>query len=681
ATGVIVTSASQITCILPITGAPAGQWNIVVTNPDTQTGTLNNGFTITALTPTVTAITPATAVNTSSASITDLQGTNFQAGATVALTRTGYANIAATGVIVTSTSQITCTLPITGAAAGQWNIVVTNQDTQTGTLNNGFTITALAPTVTAITPATAVNTSPAAITDLQGTNFQAGATVALTRTGYSNIVATGVIVTSTSQITCTLPITGAAAGQWNIIVTNPDTQTGTLNNGFTITALVPTVTAITPATAVNTSSAAITDLQGTNFQSGATVALTKTGYANIVATGVIVTSASQITCTLPITGAPAGQWNIVVTNQDTQTGTLNNGFIITALAPLTVTGITPSSAPITGPVTITNLAGTNFETGATVTLTQLGSAPISATGITVISPSQISCTIPITGAKGGLYDLTVQNPGGTFVTKPSAFTVITNQGVSIGATSPSGGTNSIDRLIIIKGTNFRTGATVILTNGITSYRLTNINLFCATSIMVVFPLKTSNIQPGIYSIIVVNSNGTFGTKGSCFTVTGLSTLTTGENQTPALEPVITQINPKNVMYQNIPVSIIITGANFSTDAFVSLDKGGIFYIGLTKTTSEQSIECSIYLNENSLGHYNLTVQNPDGSFATMLNALTISPAPNTPINRTPSGINRRGVQNLIKTSPDMREQKSSTMQPSVPNSMVDRTNLLTSIRR
>ncbi|HWQ65359.1 MAG TPA: PKD domain-containing protein, partial [Methanospirillum sp.] len=231
-----------------------GVWNVVVSNADGQTGTLVSGFTITTPAPTVTSITPSTSLNTGPVTISNLAGTNYQTGAIVNLTRSGYPNITATSVVVSSATQITCVFPITGGASGVWNVVVMNPDGQTGTLSNGFTITAAAPTVTSITPSTALNTGPVTISNLAGTNYQTGAVVNLTRSGYSNITATSVVVSSGTQITCMFPITGAISGVWNVMVTNPDGQTGTLLSGFTIMAQILTITAtsdsgglITPA--------------------------------------------------------------------------------------------------------------------------------------------------------------------------------------------------------------------------------------------------------------------------------------------------------------------------------------------------------------------------------------------------------------------------------------------------
>ena len=96
------------------------------------------------------------------------------------------------------------------------------------------TTVAPAPTVTSITPNTGQNTGTVHITNLAGTNFQAGATVKLTRSGQSDIPATNVTVVNASQITCDFDLTGAAAGLWNVVVTNPDAQSGMLANGFTV---------------------------------------------------------------------------------------------------------------------------------------------------------------------------------------------------------------------------------------------------------------------------------------------------------------------------------------------------------------------------------------------------------------------------------------------------------------
>jgi hypothetical protein len=94
--------------------------------------------------PTVTGLTPGTGLNTGAVSITDLSGTWFSDIGDVPdvrLKMAGQADIAATGVAVASSTQITCNFNITGAATGAWDVAVNNPDGQTGTLAGGFTVT------------------------------------------------------------------------------------------------------------------------------------------------------------------------------------------------------------------------------------------------------------------------------------------------------------------------------------------------------------------------------------------------------------------------------------------------------------------------------------------------------------------------------------------------------------
>ena len=92
------------------------------------------------LIPSITSITPSSGVNTNSVNVT-ITGTNFlQTTNTVNLTKTGQSNISATNVAWVSPTQITCTLPITGAAAGYWNVAL-KIGGQMVTRKNGFSVT------------------------------------------------------------------------------------------------------------------------------------------------------------------------------------------------------------------------------------------------------------------------------------------------------------------------------------------------------------------------------------------------------------------------------------------------------------------------------------------------------------------------------------------------------------
>ena len=93
-----------------------------------------------------------------------------------------------------------------------------------------------APTLTSITPSSGYNTGVVHITNLAGGNFQTGASAKLVKVGQPDIQGTNVNVISSSRITCDFDLTDAAVGAWNVVVTNPDLQSGTLPNGFGVSA-------------------------------------------------------------------------------------------------------------------------------------------------------------------------------------------------------------------------------------------------------------------------------------------------------------------------------------------------------------------------------------------------------------------------------------------------------------
>src|SRR5260370_526215 len=173
-------------------------------------------------------------------------------------------------VVVVRATQIRATTA--AHAAGAVNVVVTNPDTQSGTLTNGYTYTsASAPTVTSVSPSSGAAAGGTAVT-ITGTNFVTGATATFGGTG-----ATNVVVVSATQITATTA--AHAAGAVNVVVTNPDTQSGSLTNGYTYVA-APTVGSVSPSSGAAAGGTAVT-ITGTNFVTGATATFGGTGATNV----------------------------------------------------------------------------------------------------------------------------------------------------------------------------------------------------------------------------------------------------------------------------------------------------------------------------------------------------------------------------------------------------------------
>ena len=86
--------------------------------------------------------------------------------------------------------------------------------------------------ITSITPTSAL---PGAVTiDLTGTGFESGTVVKLTRGGQTDISTTSMTFNSATSLRCQFNLASAAPGLWSMKATNPDNETFTLTDAFTV---------------------------------------------------------------------------------------------------------------------------------------------------------------------------------------------------------------------------------------------------------------------------------------------------------------------------------------------------------------------------------------------------------------------------------------------------------------
>jgi len=157
----------------------------------------------------------------------------------------------------------------------------------------------------------------------------------------------------------------------------------------------PVITEVVPAVGVPGD---IVSVCGLDYVAGATLALD--GAA--VPTAVLSSDLAQFE--VP-DWLGEGRYDVTLTNPDGQSGTLQNGFSISAGQAPVVLSITPGSGPVyTGiPVAI---GGAFFAPGAQVQIRGWA-----ATGVTVVDPETITCTAPDCLAPG-FHNVTVTNPDG-----------------------------------------------------------------------------------------------------------------------------------------------------------------------------------------------------------------------------------------------------------------------------
>ena len=242
------------------------------------------------------------------------------------------------------TNKALSSIPIQTPTIPATTLTVSNTATITAT---STTIpTGASPSIKNIVPDVGDAGTAISITELTGTNFRDGATVMLTKSGNPNITATNVNVQSATLITCTLsPPSDATAGSWDVVVTNPDGQYDIYTNLFSIhssanpTATVTStggigITSIDPTFAAGSGPITVM-VYGSNFQTGITAKLTKSGSSDIGASSVYrQIDTTVLKCVFPIPSVvqagynPQGTWNLVLTNTDGTTGTLENAFVV-----------------------------------------------------------------------------------------------------------------------------------------------------------------------------------------------------------------------------------------------------------------------------------------------------------------------------------------------------------------
>ncbi len=168
----------------------------------------------------------------------------------------------------------------------------------------------------------------------------------------------------------------------------------------------PTIASITPNSGTSGFSVSITNLAGTNFQTGITVKLMGTDLSSVTATGV-VTGQTSISCTFNLYGLKAGKYDVVVTNPDGQSDILTSGFTINDIGPV-VSGVTPSEGMIGQTIDLT-ITGSSFKNPAKIIFHQ-GSTQFDCANTVVSSATQITCVMKIPQETTiGLWDIEVKN--------------------------------------------------------------------------------------------------------------------------------------------------------------------------------------------------------------------------------------------------------------------------------
>jgi hypothetical protein len=341
-------------------------------------------FTVVSGTPTLTSVSPASGAGGSTFSVT-FTGTNLSAATAVI---SGNAGISGTISGAPSSTSVSASITITaGAATGGTTLGLT---VGSQNVSVAFTVTAPAPTITGLTPASGEqgHTVPVTIT---GTNLLNITAISVSGAGVTASAAGG--GSSTSQSATFVITSGAATGLRTVSVT---TASGVATAGFTVNAAPALAVSLSPQplTLSTESSTTLTVTLSDLAPTGGTVVNLATG-AGLVSVPTTVTIAqNQTSNTVTVTStASAGSDTITASGTGLTSGTDTvqvsaRGFSVNA-------GLVGLGRTATGVITLNQPAP---STGATINLA------ITA-GASLVSVSPASVTIP-SGATTATFTLT-----------------------------------------------------------------------------------------------------------------------------------------------------------------------------------------------------------------------------------------------------------------------------------
>jgi len=236
-------------------------------------------------------------------------------------------------------------------------------------------------------------------------------------------------------------------------------------------------------------------------------------------------------------------------------------FVAAAAQPAGAAGATTLASVthaigVFGVGTAITLTGTGFIAGATVTFDA-----VAATGVTVVSATQITATTPAGSPDGPV--ITVTNPNGQSATLTNAFTYLGNPPTLTAVTPATGSTNGRTS-IALTGTAFASGMTV------------SVGADAATSVVVLSPTQAGALTPA----------GTAGTQGVTVTNadTQAATLVAAFTCTVAAPPTVTALSPASGTHAGT-TAVTITGGGFAQGATVRFGGAAATNVTFVSATS------------------------------------------------------------------------------------------------
>jgi len=476
---VTVLDDGSILCTSPA-GTPDATVEVTVENTN-GVAILPLAFTFDAPAPALVSIAPLEGPLTGGTTLT-LTGTSFTAsgfGANAVF----FDGIPASNVQTVDGTTITCETP--ASLAGLVDVTVTNEN-GSATLADGFRFLD-GLTTSSLAPQSAAAAGGVLVT-ISGEGF-ASSTAGSTTVTFDGVPATNVSILSDDTLTCEAPA-GTPGILAEVVVSNHN-ATALLPEAFRYHAL-PFLLLASP-TSGPPSGGTIVLLQGSGFTSDA-AGPPAVSFGDTPSPTVTVMSDVSLLCEAPA-GSPLATVDLTITNANGQ-ATLTGGFSYEAFAP-TLISIAPDHGSTDGGELLT-LTGTGFRDFNPGTNTvNIGGAP--ATGITVLSDTQLTCIAP--AGTAGLVDVLLSNDNGAALAT-DAFRYI--DGLSLASITPDSTSSLGGATLTLSGQGFASSTAGITTVTIGGTSATNVVVIDDSTLTCTLPAGPAGSSAGIQ---VTNENG------------------------------------------------------------------------------------------------------------------------------------------------------------------------------
>jgi hypothetical protein len=321
---IVVTDLTHATVNITIAAGATVQSQTITMTTGGEIATLVNGFSITAGTPQITAVSPSSGMQGDAADSITITGqsTHFSQGTSVASFGSG---ITVTNLTVNNALSATATISIAnGAAIGNRQVTITTGGEVANSAANAFAVTQGVPAATANPMFAVQGTTPTIVINGNAfTSFTQGMTTVTLPGGYATSIGT-VTVNGSSQLSVPITFsTTAPIGGVNITVT---TGTQVVQVPFTIAQGMPEITVINPN--VGSPSSTLSVSISSNFTAWVNGTTTVSFGSGITVNSATVNSPTSLTANITIaSGATLGPRNVVVTTGAEQE-TASQGFTV-----------------------------------------------------------------------------------------------------------------------------------------------------------------------------------------------------------------------------------------------------------------------------------------------------------------------------------------------------------------